>query len=196
MNPSQLESAVEFAENPEPRCPCVLLLDTSGSMQGERIEALNSGLLTFKNDLMKDSVASRRVEIALVTFNSEIEVLQNFVTVEKFDPPTLTANGQTHMGSGIERALDLTEARKKVYRDGGITYYRPWIFMITDGKPEGEAEEIIQQAARRLKESESQRKVAFFAVGVAVADMDRLAQIVQGMRQPVKLKGLDFAALF
>ncbi|MEI6428086.1 MAG: hypothetical protein WCO45_06800 [Pseudanabaena sp. ELA607] len=39
--------AIEFAENPEPRCPCVLLLDTSGSMSGEKIAALNAGLETF-----------------------------------------------------------------------------------------------------------------------------------------------------
>jgi len=39
--------AIEFAENPEPRCPCVLLLDTSGSMSGEKIASLNAGLQTF-----------------------------------------------------------------------------------------------------------------------------------------------------
>jgi uncharacterized protein with von Willebrand factor type A (vWA) domain len=36
---SQLEETVEFAENPEPRCPCVLLLDTSSSMRGAPITA-------------------------------------------------------------------------------------------------------------------------------------------------------------
>jgi hypothetical protein len=40
----RLEEAVEFAENPEPRCACVLLLDTSGSMAGEKIDSLNEGL--------------------------------------------------------------------------------------------------------------------------------------------------------
>ena len=34
-----LADAVEFAENQEPRCPCVLLLDTSGSMEGRPIAA-------------------------------------------------------------------------------------------------------------------------------------------------------------
>src|SRR5690242_18236634 len=57
-----LEEAVEFAENPEPRCPCVLLLDTSGSMHGAAIAALNQGLQTFRDDLAKDPLASRRVE--------------------------------------------------------------------------------------------------------------------------------------
>lgn len=53
-----LSEAVEFAENPEPRCPCILLLDTSGSMQGEPINALNEGLLTFGQELNHDKVGS------------------------------------------------------------------------------------------------------------------------------------------
>ena len=40
--------AAEFAENPEPRCPCLLLLDTSGSMRGNPIKELNEGIIIFK----------------------------------------------------------------------------------------------------------------------------------------------------
>jgi uncharacterized protein with von Willebrand factor type A (vWA) domain len=39
--------ASEFVDNPEPRCPCLLLLDTSASMAGRRINELNAGLETF-----------------------------------------------------------------------------------------------------------------------------------------------------
>lgn len=191
---SQLEAAVEFADNPEPRCPCVLLLDTSGSMAGERIAALNGGLVTFRNDITKDSLASRRVEIAIVSFNSEVRLIQDFLTMDKFQPPTLTASGQTHMGGAIERALDLTDARKKTYRENGISYYRPWIFMITDGTPEGEADQIVQRAAARVKTKEAAKGVAFFAVGVEGADMKRLAQIA--VRTPIKLQGLKFGPMF
>jgi len=56
----RLDDAVEFAENPEPRCPCVLLLDTSGSMQGVPIDALNDGLQTFRDDLIRDELAKKR----------------------------------------------------------------------------------------------------------------------------------------
>ena len=42
-----LEALVEFADNPEPRCACVLLLDVSGSMHGEPISALNQGVSTY-----------------------------------------------------------------------------------------------------------------------------------------------------
>ena len=110
--PTALEDAVEFAENPEPRCPCVLLLDTSGSMNGAPLQALNAGLQSFKTEIVKDNLASRRVEIAVVTFNNEIAVEQDFVTADQFAPPTLTARGMTHMGAAINKALDMVQARK------------------------------------------------------------------------------------
>ena len=53
--------AIKFAEDPKPRCPCVLLLDTSGSMSGEKIAALNAGLQTFRDDLLQDNLASKRM---------------------------------------------------------------------------------------------------------------------------------------
>ena len=63
--------AAEFAENPEPRCPCILLLDTSGSMKAEPLAQLNDGLVTFKDELAADALAQKRVEVALITFGPE-----------------------------------------------------------------------------------------------------------------------------
>jgi uncharacterized protein YegL len=189
-----LEEAVEFAENPEPRCPCVLLLDTSGSMQGAAIEALNKGLKAFKDDLAKDPLASRRVEISIVSFDNEIKVVQDFVTVDHFEAPVLTAQGQTFMGGAIQNALDLIQARKSQYRSNGVAYYRPWVFMITDGEPQGEPENVVQIAIHRLKNEEAEKKVAFFAVGVENANMEKLKDMV--VRVPVKLVGLNFVEMF
>lgn len=189
-----LLDGIEFAENPEPRCPCVLLLDTSGSMQGAPIEALNRGLQLFRDELIRDSLASRRVEVAVVAFDSDVRVVQDFVTVDQFIPPTLATGGATHMGRAIHTALDMVESRKLQYRDHGIAYYRPWVFMITDGEPQGEAEEIISQAARRIRDDELSKRIAFFAVGVENAAMERLQRIA--VRAPVKLFGLRFAEMF
>jgi uncharacterized protein YegL len=191
---SQLEEAVEFAENPEPRCPCVLLLDTSSSMRGAPITALNKGLRAFRDDLMQDALALRRVEVAVVTFDSHVQLTQDFVTVDRFDPPTLTAQGYTHMGAAIHQALDMVQMRKEQYRTNGVAYYRPWIFMMTDGEPQDEPDEVVEQAARRLQADEAQNRVAFFAVGVEKANMARLATIVK--RTPLKLKGLNFVDMF
>ncbi len=190
----RLEEAVEFAENPEPRCPCVLLLDTSGSMQGAPISALNQGLQTFKDELAKDTLAARRVEVAVVTFDSHVTVVQDFITVDHFDPPSLGGHGLTHMGAAIHQALDMIQARKEQYRTNGIAYYRPWAFMITDGEPQGESDDIVDHAAQRIRDEEENKRVAFFAVGVEGANMTRLEEIAA--RTPVKLKGLNFRDMF
>ncbi len=189
-----LEDSVEFAENPEPRCPCVLLLDTSGSMQGAPLAALNDGMRSFKDDLVRDSLASRRVEIAVVTFDGEARVAEDFITADLFEPPTLTAAGQTCMGTGINKALDLLHARKTQYRAGGIAYYRPWVFLITDGEPQGESPDQMERAVQRVREDEAAKRVAFFAVGVEGANMSNLAALA--VRAPLKLIGLNFREMF
>ena len=186
----RLEDAVEFAENPEPRCPCVLLLDTSGSMQGEAINALNEGLKTFKEELNRDNLAKKRVEVAIITFNSDVNIVQDFITADQFDPPTLKAQGLTVMGSAIHKGLDMVASRKAQYSANGVAYYRPWVFLITDGEPQGEPDSLIEQAAQRIKEDEDNKRVAFFAVGVEGANITRLSQIVT--RSPLKLVGLNF----
>ena len=53
----------EFADNPEPRVPCMLLLDTSGSMTGQPIDELNEGLITLKDTLAADSLACAQVDV-------------------------------------------------------------------------------------------------------------------------------------
>jgi|688.fasta_scaffold500975_1 uncharacterized protein YegL len=209
----------EFAENPEPRVPCVLLLDTSGSMStvvgdsGEaarnsvaqdgilyktpprvatRIDSLNEGLVTFKETLAADSLASRRAEIAIVTFGGVVTIVQDFVTAQHFYPPRLDATGSTPMGSAILAGLDMITKRKSVYKAAGIAYYRPWVFLITDGDPD--PGDPWMAAAEKVKQGEASKSLAFFTVGVEGANMNVLSQIA--LRQPVKLKGVNFREMF
>jgi len=94
-------------------------------MQGW-INALNEGLRTFKEELNRDSLANKRVEVAIVTFNTDVQVVQDFVTADQFEPPMLVAQGLTH-GSAIHEALDMIEAVKNSIANG-VSYYRPWVF--------------------------------------------------------------------
>jgi uncharacterized protein YegL len=180
------------AENPEQRCPCVLLLDISGSMNGAPIAQLNAGLQAFRDNLQKDDLASMRVEVTIITFGGSVVVTQDFVTANQFNVPTLTSGGGTPMGAAINLALDNLEERKQVYRTAGISYYRPWVFLITDGEPTDD----WHAAATRIQAMEDQKKVTFFAVGVDQAKMNTLSQIASKTRPPVKLNGLDFSKLF
>lgn len=181
--------AAEFADNPEPRCPCLLLLDTSHSMQGRPISELNSGLIAFKDELAADALAMRRVELGLLTFGP-VSVVAEFQTPDLFTPPHLQTSGDTPMGAAIERGVEMIRQRKDTFRANGISYYRPWIFLITDGAPT----DSYARASQLVREGEASKAFSFFAVGVEGANMSILSQI--SSREPLKLSGLQFRDLF
>lgn len=180
---------VSFVDNPEPRCPCVLLLDNSGSMSGDPIRQLNAGLQQFQQELAGDTLASRRVEVAVISFGP-VTVQQDFVTADQFSPPMLASAGGTPMGEAIMEALELIKLRKQLYQANGVAYYRPWIFLVTDGAPTDE----WKAAAKAIHDAEKSKALCFFPVGVEGADFGVLKQL--SPRTPIKLKGLAFRELF
>jgi uncharacterized protein YegL len=184
-------SEVEFAVNREPRCPCILLLDTSLSMQGVRIQSLNEGLRAFHKSLLEDDLAQLRVDVTVLTFSGSVTIVQDFVNASNFQPPKLrVSSGGTSMGAGISKSVQIIADRKRSYKSEGIDYYRPWIFMITDGEPTDE----VVKASKLIAEGEESKGFIFFAVGVEDADMDKLSQI--SVRSPLKLKGTNFQDMF
>lgn len=181
----------EFSMNPEHRVACLLLLDTSGSMAGDPIRQLNEGLASFRADMLADSLTAKRAEIGIITFGP-VKIEIEFQTVDVFNPPIFDAGGDTPMGSAIETGLRMLNDRKSAYKRSGIKYFRPWIFLITDGAPT----DHWQHAASLVHQGEVERAFVFRAIGVEGADFEVLRKISPPTREPLKLKGLMFSEFF
>lgn len=179
-------------DNPEPRCPVVLLLDTSYSMDGTPMNQLNEGVHALYAALRDDDLASVRVDLSVIAFGKNVDVIQDFATVSESEAPTLKSNGMTPMGEAIQTGLKRIESRKAEYREAGISYYRPWIFVITDGQPT----DSVTEASRMLQEAIEAKKVIFFGIGVQDANLDGLKQISGSPERVFKLQGLNFKELF
>ncbi len=185
------ESHNDLIDNPTPRCPVALVLDTSGSMSGQPIEQLNAGIQLFIDEVKRDDLARWSVDLAVYTAGGSADCIQSFIGVEQiagFSP--LDASGGTPLGQATHMALDDLEARKKSYRNAGVPYYQPWLVLISDGAPDYG----WQDAAQRASGLSAQRKLVSLPIGVQGADLDVLSQF--SSKPAVALDGLKFRELF
>jgi uncharacterized protein YegL len=190
----QDQVAQTFVDNPEPRCPSLLILDVSGSMSGAPIRQLQAGVEAYRDSLYSDTLARKRVEIAILIFGGKVELVSAFCTVDNFIVPTLEVSGDTPMGQAVVEGLDLLNSQKKVYKEHGISYFRPWVFLITDGAPTDVNSHFWTEAKQRVRDGESARSFSFFSVGVEGANMNRLSEL--SIRRPLKLQGVEFRKMF
>jgi uncharacterized protein YegL len=181
-------------DNPDPRIACALLLDTSASMSGPPIQALNHGLELFCDEIKKDELAQKRAEITVISFGGGARVEIPFTEGRDLQPRNLVAAGDTPMGAALNLGLEQLQHQKHAYRQAGLEYYRPWLFLLTDGEPTDEP--AFASAAEHLRQVEAAKGVAVFPIGVGpYANLDRLRSL-SGQRTPVMLDGLSFAEFF
>lgn len=180
----------------EPHLACALLLDTSGSMSANgAIQSLNESIQRFRNSVASDSIARKRVDIALITFDSSVEVVSDFVPVDQLPTPVLTAGGLTDMAQGIDKAIDLVKQRTQMYQALGTPCHKPWIFMITDGVSTSSDQEMQKVAERiRLEEGKgSHGRLTFWALGVDQYDSEELFKLTNRV---LELRNEDFTGIF
>ena len=197
-----MATATEMYEQNEPinyeqKCLCVLVLDTSGSMNADNaIGQLNQGLQTFKSQIMNDETARDRLEIAIVSFNSEIKVELQHSLISEIEMPTLKASGQTQLVRAIEEAQQVIKDRKDYYKSKGLTYYRPWIVVMTDGDPYP-ANQDIDGIAQKIQEDADAKKYVFFMIGVGneVHD-DVLSKLTTSQFPAMRMDAVNFAEFF
>ena len=181
--------------NPSPRCPVILLLDTSGSMSGQSLRELQSGLDQFLKETSDDETASMSVELEIITFGGDAEIASVFAPVCDIAdmPPALEANGCTPLGEALKLADSELKARRRLYKQKGIASYKPWIVLMTDGCPNDDYE----SAAASMKRLGDEGKLLYIGIGIGEeADFDTLRKILPERPGPVKLKGLCFKEFF
>lgn len=197
MKDNMLVRLEDLVNNPTPRVPICLCLDTSGSMDGMPINELNEGVRLFYETIHEDEIAQYSAEVSIVTFGGQAaQCIANFASLEiQTNAPTLSADGLTPMGEGVNLALDLLEQRKQEYKDKGVDYYQPWLVIMTDGEPNGDATEL-DRAINRTVDFVNQKKLTVFPIGIGSdADMEVLAKF-SPKRPPLKLQGLKFREFF
>jgi uncharacterized protein YegL len=175
--------------NTERRCPVVLLQDTSTSMT-TNIDKVNEGLQMLRTDLMADRLAAQRVEIAVITFGP-VRLIQDFVTVDRWLPPRLHAEGPTPMGEALRFAIQNVRVRKRAYREAGIPYYRPWIWLVTDGEPTDKWESALDDVQAEVRNG----GIEMFTIGTSDANFEILRR-VSHPRPPVRLEEARYREMF
>lgn len=177
--------------NPSPRCACMLVLDTSSSMDGAPIRELNAGLLDFIKAVQEDEVAAYSVELGVITAGSRVTEQLPLTTATRIDDVApLTASGATPLGAAVALALRRLDERKAEYKRNGVAYYQPWLVIISDGAPT----DSWQAAAAQARDLAQSRKLVSLPLGVSGADMDVLGQF--SSRPAKSLAGLRFREFF
>lgn len=218
--------STESAENYEQKCLCVLVLDTSGSMNEivdhtgtrstgrtvqsdgkvyniveggvSKLDKLNEGLFSFFEEILEDDTTEQRLEIAIITFNDNVQVIQEPALPDNVAIQPLEAKGETALVEAVYNAIDLVNARKAWYKQTNQPYYRPWIILMTDGEPNQGGR--IDELADRIQNDTENKRYVFLPIGVDNANMAILQQIQGTMNGKVvpamKLNGTKFSSFF
>ena len=157
----------ELAINPNPRVPIVIALDTSGSMIGNKIDELNKGVNLFIDTILEDEITRFSADIAILTFGQNVNKVLDFGDAENIKLHQLTAGGGTPMGGAVLEALSMLEDRKKQYKKNGVTYWQPWLIVMTDGAATDGSMQLVdkvKEAAVKTNKLVQDKKLSLFSI--------------------------------
>lgn len=195
--------AGESAVNYEMKCLCVLVLDVSGSMRGDKLNQLNKGVHDFFTQIQTcDGVSEGtkdQLEVSIIQFDEEVKILRSPQLIEDEEAaPTLEERGSvTETVLAMEEAIKLVEDRKAFYKSTGQRYYRPWIIVMTDGEPYGRkaSNADIEFISTKVASDTLEKKYMMMGIGIGPdANMNLLQRMTGGKAS--KMEGLKFGEFF
>jgi uncharacterized protein YegL len=131
------------------RRPVYLLLDTSSSMFGAPIQAVQQGVHLIHRELLNNPHAIETVFLSVITFASTAQQIVPLTSVEAFTPPTLKAEGNTALGAAITLLDESLDRELRANTEGRKGDYRPLVFMLTDGAPTDAWKEPVSKLKAR-----------------------------------------------
>lgn len=183
--------------------PVFLLVDTSGSMTGAKIDTVNAALREMLLTLSHVEGARGQIKLCIITFGQQVDVLQQLDNVENIHLQALKANGNTPMGEAVERVVSLIEDRNVV----PARAYTPTIVLISDGIPTdcpqelydndnaGKDDFLAWEPIRSLQQAGRAKKASRIAMGIGQdANYEMLKAFVNKEGVPV-IRANDAAAI-
>ena len=119
------------------RLPIYILVDTSGSMDGEKIEKVKSGLEGMKQVLSTTVETRNSTFVSLILFNSSAEIAAKLTPIRGFQIPNLQAGGRTSYVDALSTLMACynTDIVKRTASNQDSADYKPILLMFSDGAP-------------------------------------------------------------
>lgn len=174
------------------RLPVYLLLDCSGSMSGEPIEAVRQGIATLLSDLKGDPQALETAYLSVITFDSSAQQVVPLTELMAFNPPELQAGGMTSLGGALRILKDCIKHELLPNTEEHKGDWKPLVFLLTDGNPTDL--EVLNKELQDLSSLHAANVVAC-AAG-PYADTSILKQITNNVLMMNSTSAGDMAAFF
>ncbi|MGN8714106.1 vWA domain-containing protein [Hornefia butyriciproducens] len=183
----------------EPRAlPIFILADVSGSMIGEKINELNLALREMVSSLSNVDDIRGSFQLSVISFGTEVEVVQQLERLDNLRIPELEARGRTSMGKAFELVTEMIEDKEIV----SSRSYAPTIVLISDGLPTDCPEAIYKSrdfqswdALVKIQNDGRVSKSQRLALGIGEdADINMLKAFVNNPEIPV-IKSRDASGI-
>ena len=174
------------------RLPVYLLLDCSGSMMGEPLEAVKQGIKALLSELKGNPQALETAYLSVITFDSTARQVTPLTELMQFKEPQISAGGATAMGGALRVLMECAEREVHKSTEGQKGDWRPLVFILTDGCPTDTS--AFNQAVQDLRAVKFGNIIAC-AAG-SNADTTYLKQITENVLMMNTLSAGDLAKFF
>ena len=156
--------------------PVLLLLDTSGSMGGEKISTLENAVNEMVSSFKSEAAKEIGIQVGIITFGASVDYQLPLQDVASINEIRCGACGPTPMGTALRMAKDIIEDKDIIPSNG----YRPTVVLVSDGQPNDEWQAAMDTFIKEGRSSKCERMA--MAIG-SDADISVLQKFVSGENQ-------------